>query len=183
MTYAWVMSHTHASCYVCRKNRIARYSDDVWMSHVTHTHNTHTCHVTYTRWLIHTWRDSFIYNKFYSYVPWFSHMWHASFICAVTPAYVTWLIYMWRDVFMSQMYKSCHNFKCVSVMSQFQWCAVICLCHGTLSFKTSNSLILQSDDIFIYMGWLRLVGSIKSQVSLAEYSLFYRALLQKRPII
>ena len=33
------------------------------------------------------------------------------------------------------------------------------------------------------MEWLRLVGSLKLQVSLAEYSLFYRALLQKRPII
>ena len=33
-----------------------------------------------------------------------------------------------------------------------------------------------------HMGWLRLVGSIKLQVSFAEYSLFYRALLQKRPI-
>ena len=33
------------------------------------------------------------------------------------------------------------------------------------------------------MGWLRLVGSITSQVSFAEYGLFYRALLQKRPII
>jgi len=33
------------------------------------------------------------------------------------------------------------------------------------------------------MGWLRLVGSIKLYVSFAEYCLFYRALLQKRPII
>jgi len=33
------------------------------------------------------------------------------------------------------------------------------------------------------MGWLRLVGSLKSWFSFAEYSLFYRALLQKRPII
>ena len=33
------------------------------------------------------------------------------------------------------------------------------------------------------MGWLRSVGSIKLHVSLAEYRLFYRALLQKRPII
>ena len=38
-------------------------------------------------------------------------------------------------------------------------------------------------DGYIDMGWLRLVGSIKLQVSFAEYSLFYRALLQKRPII
>ena len=35
----------------------------------------------------------------------------------------------------------------------------------------------------IAMGWLRLVVSFKSQVSFAEYSLFYRALLQKRPVI
>ena len=35
----------------------------------------------------------------------------------------------------------------------------------------------------IHMGWLRLVGSLKLQVSFAEYRLFYRAVLQKRPII
>ena len=33
------------------------------------------------------------------------------------------------------------------------------------------------------MGWLRFVGSFKSQVSFAEYRLFYRALLQKRLMI
>jgi len=33
----------------------------------------------------------------------------------------------------------------------------------------------------VYMGWLRLVGSFKLQVPFAEYSLFYRALLQKKP--
>ena len=33
------------------------------------------------------------------------------------------------------------------------------------------------------MGWLRLVGSSKLYVSLAEYSLFCRALVQKRPMI
>ena len=33
------------------------------------------------------------------------------------------------------------------------------------------------------MGWLRFVGSLKVQVSFAEYTLFYRALLHKRPII
>ena len=31
------------------------------------------------------------------------------------------------------------------------------------------------------MGWLRLVGSLKLEVAFAEYRLFYRALLQKRP--
>jgi len=33
------------------------------------------------------------------------------------------------------------------------------------------------------MRWLRLVGSLKLWVSFAEYRLFYRALLWKRPII
>jgi len=33
------------------------------------------------------------------------------------------------------------------------------------------------------MGWLRSVGSIKLSVSFAEYRLFYRSLLKKRPII
>ena len=36
---------------------------------------------------------------------------------------------------------------------------------------------------FCNMGWLRLVGSLKSYVSCAEYCLFYKALLQERPII
>ena len=36
---------------------------------------------------------------------------------------------------------------------------------------------------FIHMGWLQLVGSIKLWVSFAEYSLFHRSLLQKRPVI
>ena len=35
---------------------------------------------------------------------------------------------------------------------------------------------------YVYI-WVRLVGSFKLQVSFAEYRLFYRALLQKRPII
>ena len=33
------------------------------------------------------------------------------------------------------------------------------------------------------MEWLRLIGSLKLWVSCAEYSLFYGALLQKRPVI
>jgi len=33
------------------------------------------------------------------------------------------------------------------------------------------------------VGWLRLTGSLKLQVCFAGYSLFYRALLQKRPMI
>jgi len=37
--------------------------------------------------------------------------------------------------------------------------------------------------MYLPIGWLRLVGSLKLQLSFAEYSFFYRALLQKRAII
>ena len=37
--------------------------------------------------------------------------------------------------------------------------------------------------ISMNMGWLRLVSSVKLQISFAEYGLFYRALLQKRRVI
>ena len=49
------------------------------------------------------------------------------------------------------------------------------------------ALIVETCDVtllrFAYVGCLRLVGSLKLYVSFAEYSLFYRALLQKRPMI
>ena len=46
------------------------------------------------------------------------------------------------------------------------------------SYRSSSPCSYHSD-----MGWLRLVGSLKLYVSLPEYSLFYRALLQKRLLI
>jgi len=68
-------------------------------------------------------------------------------------------------------------------------------CNTPLSRLLSKSNILVTElivyvyvyvYIYVYvcvMGWLRLVGSLKLYVSIAEYSLFYRALLQKRLII
>ena len=47
-------------------------------------------------------------------------------------------------------------------------------CDGQVTYRWGTSCV---------MGWLRLVGSIKLQFSYAEYCLFYRALLQNRPII
>ena len=37
--------------------------------------------------------------------------------------------------------------------------------------------------MYVCMKWLRLVGSFKLHVSFTEYSLFYRTILQKRPMI
>jgi len=50
---------------------------------------------------------------------------------------------------------------------------------GVVKYVKRNSIHIMQKR---HMGWLRLVGSIKLQVSFAEYCLFYRALLQKRPI-
>ena len=53
------------------------------------------------------------------------------------------------------------------------------------TYNSHTSHVYQDTCITIYahMGWLRLVGSLKLYVSFAEYRLFYRALLRKRPII
>jgi len=44
------------------------------------------------------------------------------------------------------------------------------------------SPVFSGSNVSVPMGCLRLVGSFKLYVSFAEYSLFYRALLQKRPM-
>jgi len=62
-------------------------------------------------------------------------------------------------------------FRRASVDSAGYCCSVT---HSVLSYMVCHLLV---------MGWLRSVGSMKLHVSFAEYRLFYRALLQKRPII
>jgi len=54
-----------------------------------------------------------------------------------------------------------------------------------VSLQKYDGRVLLSEvrGILHYMGWIRLVGSLKFKVSFAEYSLFYRALVQKRSII
>ena len=65
-------------------------------------------------------------------------------------------------------------------------CAVCCsatLCVWEPVFFRPPLLTLAQLSNFVCRGFLRLVGSFKSQVSFAKYRLFYRALLQKRPMI
>ena len=52
---------------------------------------------------------------------------------------------------------------------------------STFSFFRSYVANIQLDRWTL--GWIGLVGSIKLSVSYAEYRLFHRALLQKRPLI
>ena len=55
--------------------------------------------------------------------------------------------------------------------------------HSVFTYVCMHMYIRRYLYVWVYMGWLRSVGSIKLRVSFAEYYLFYRALLQKRPMI
>jgi len=82
-----------------------------------------------------------------------------------------------RDIF--DIYSYVH--VCVSV-----WvcvCVYVCLCVSLSVYMWVCVYICRYIDICRDMDWLRLVGFLKLLVSFAEYGLFYRALLQKRPII
>ena len=77
----------------------------------------------------------------------------------------------------------CLSFSCLDASVSFIR-MLQCLSFGCFSVFHSEfscqSLVSLSR---CYIVWLRLVGSLKLHVSFAEYSLFYRALLQKRLII
>ena len=68
-----------------------------------------------------------------------------------------------------------------SILYIYQSSNLFCVLY--LSIQRCILYIYQSSHGSTSMGWLRFVGSSKLQVSFAEYCLFYRALLQKRPII
>jgi len=54
----------------------------------------------------------------------------------------------------------------------------VCVCVSAVAFPEScHAIHLVTWGVRIHMGWLRLVGSLKSQVSFAEYTLFYSVLL------
>jgi len=95
--------------------------------------------------------------------------------------------------------RSCAASGCVSV-SVSVWvsiclsvflCICVCVCHClcmrrsascstlTYSLRACAAAGCVRTSVFVC---LRLVGSLKSYVSFVEYRLFYRALLQKRPI-
>jgi len=68
---------------------------------------------------------------------------------------------------------------CIGSVGVYLWVSVY--------VRESNNIFrLMSTEffsIFSAMGWLWLAGSLKLYVSFAQYSLFYRALLQKKPKI
>jgi len=72
---------------------------------------------------------------------------------------------------------------CIPIYTTHMWCEYICIPIYILYITSSPlswfSIIMD----LLTMGWLRWVGALKLQVSFAQYRLFDRALLQKRPIL
>ena len=73
------------------------------------------------------------------------------------------------------MSQSTHNL-CVTEHTHF-------VCHRAHTFGLSQSTHSPCVTEQVDMGWLRLVGVLEWGVSYAGYSFFYKAFLQKRPII
>jgi len=94
----------------------------------------------------------------------------------------------WR-VATGRMASPCVRHKYYSI----EWLLFACTTHATrpnavpaivrVATDRMASLVAASVVCAQTMGWLRLVGFFNLQVSFAEYRLFNRAILQKRPVI
>jgi len=98
----------------------------------------------------------YIYMIVYIYVYTYIYMYIHIYICIFTYIY----IYICIHIYM-------HTYVQTNMCSYIHICMYMCAHMWR----------------YTHMGWLQLVGSLKSLVFFAENSLFYRALLQKRPII
>ena len=70
-------------------------------------------------------------------------------------------------------------YVCVCVCVSEREIMCVCLFHS-VSILSVDIRAFVLECVSTGTGWLRIVGSLKLQVSFAEYSFFYMALLQKR---
>jgi len=118
--------------------------------------------------------DMYTYHMYIGYV-YHMYMGYVYGICIL-------IICIW-DMYMGYVYLSYVYGICIWDMYTYHMymgtcILIICIC-GICSYMKVHVCTYK----YTYMRWLPLVGSLKLQVSFAEYRLFYRALLQKRPII
>jgi len=102
-------------------------------------------------------------------------------------------MYMYNYQYMLQIQKAPTQPSPLPKMCVPHTCVCVSVCNDKYLFVCVNKYVCTHFNVrcrydgthtaIAPMGWLRLVGSIQLQVSFAEYSLFYRALLQKRPVI
>jgi len=97
------VTHSYASCYVTNEWVMLRMdkSRHVWVSHGT-------CH--HVTWLIHVWRDWFIFDVNLSCMTWRIRMWHDSSMFDMTHADLILLLiatHVCRDLFTCDVIYSC----------------------------------------------------------------------------
>jgi len=194
-TYEWVMSHIWMSHVTHINEPCHTYQwvmSHIWMSHVTHKNEPcHTyewvmshismSHATHMNEPFHT------YEWVMSHIEWvMSHIWmiHATYLLRQHIATQTKHGNTWKN---SHIYIShfTQRYLCVS----FYHATLVFMphtsrdTHGNTNHdntKHGDSWDISNIDT---MGWLWSVGSLKLKVSFAEYRLFHRALLQRRPTI
>jgi len=130
---------------------------------------------------IHTYVCMYVYIYAYIYTYYICIYVHKCKICTYTYMYI--YIYVYIYIYMYKyIYIYIHIEKSlVPWLIFFPW---LVLSVRTQLLKQMKKINTHTHTCrYFNMGWLRLVGSLKSWVSFTEYSLFYRALLQKRPII
>ena len=169
-TYWWVMSHIWRSHVIHKKESCRTYEgvmSHIWRSHVTHMNES--CHT-------YEWVMSHI---------WMSHVTHMNESCYT---YEWVMSHLWVHL-ANAVESRCNTLQHPATLCNTQTRGISCVCDMTLcdtSHIRMSHVTYINESCHTYewdMGWLQLVGSLKSYVSFAEYSLFYSALLQKSPII
>ena len=107
---------------------------------------------------------------------------HSKYVCMLVYAYVHrstshTCMYLYISIYVS-IYTFIHMHNCVFVSTYIDIRIHVYIYRYAPSYTV---LLLYTGNAT--MAWLRLVGSLKSWGSFAEYSLFYWALLQKKPVM
>jgi len=173
----------------------------IWMRHVTHTHayvvwrvdelchtyawvtsHSHVSHETYTGysrvviWVYVTW-GMWMSHVTHMNESWHTYEWGALRMC------MNHGTRMWHTCAMTHGTRMSHTCAMTRRMSEAR-CACACVAsHIKETRSTTYRIWLEFLLCETGMRCLQLVGSLELQVSFAEYSLFYMALVQKRPII
>ena len=168
----------------CNNTYVTHVQQHVQQRFIHTWHNNTDLYVTHQHLfvcvtlLIHTfWHDGFLC------------VWRLSHMCVTTQSYVCHILFTCVNLFYFSWWvlQHCTGFARL-VWGRLRVHRAFVYSDWFVCYVCDDSVICAPYPIRVNhscrcMGWLRLVGSFKKQVSFAEYSLFHRALLQKRPVI